>query len=81
MRYEHVDNVSLHTYIHTYIDTYIGTANLPYVTLVFGVRSGLPRINNDNDNGKDATDCFTLCICVVQYTSGCWLVHTVETGC
>ena len=36
MRYEHVDDVSLHTYI--------GTANLPYVTLVFGARSGSPRI-------------------------------------
>ena len=40
MHYEHVDDVSL----HTYIDTYIGTANLPYVTLVFGVHSGSPRI-------------------------------------
>ena len=35
------------TYIDTYIDTYIhriGTANSPYVTLVFGARSGSPRI-------------------------------------
>ena len=42
MRDKHVDDVSLHAYIHTYI----GTANLPYVTLVFGARSGSPRINS-----------------------------------
>ena len=40
MRYEHMDDVSLHTYIHTYMHAYIGTANLPYVTLVFGACSG-----------------------------------------
>ena len=41
MRDKHVDDVSLQTYIHTYI----GTANLPYVTLAFGARSGSPRIS------------------------------------
>ena len=35
MRDKHMDDVSLHTYI--------GTANLLYVTLVFGVRSGSAR--------------------------------------
>ena len=31
-------------YIDTYIHTYIGTANSPYVTLVFGARLGSPKL-------------------------------------
>ena len=65
MRGEHVDVVSLHTYIHTYI----GTANSPYVTLVFGARSGSPRINRAY-SGVVVYSCWCLHLNLRMFSSG-----------